>query len=194
MNTRLFLLLILASAFVVGCGGGDPEPAADAPAANEAAPADEAGSPAEDAGAAVDAEPACVPTPVDNVTAVEIAPGLSSRTLVTGCGDTAANGQIAVVHYTGWLFDETAEGNRGNKFDSSLDRDQHFKFPLGGQRVIRGWDLGVEGMVVGEVRELTIAPDLAYGDRDIGVIPPGSTLVFEVELAGLEGQPNVAAP
>ncbi len=131
-------------------------------------------------------KPSCSPSQVADVSTVEIAPGLTSRTLVSGCGDVAQSGHLVIVDYTGWLFDENAEGNRGAKFDSSHDRNDHFRFPLGAGRVIRGWDQGVVGMAIGEVRELTIAPELAYGDRDIGVIPPGSTLVFEVELAGLE--------
>jgi len=119
---------------------------------------------------------------------VEIVPGLSMRMLQEGTGAVAEDGQTAVVHYTGWLFDPSAENNRGNKFDSSVDRGKHFKFPLGGRRVISGWDKGVVGMKIGEVRELTIAPEMAYGDRQVGdLIPPGSTLVFEVELADLEG-------
>ncbi len=119
---------------------------------------------------------------------VEIAPGLSMRILKEGAGDTAENGQIAVVHYTGWLYDETAENSRGEKFDSSVDRDKYFSFMLGTKRVIRGWDQGVVGMKVGETRELTIAPELAYGERGAGnVIAPGATLVFEIELAALQG-------
>ena len=90
------------------------------------------------------------------------------------------------MHYTGWLYDASAENNRGDKFDSSKDRGQHFQFPLGAGRVIKGWDQGVAGMAIGEVRELTIAPEMAYGDRGAGnVIPPGATLVFEVELFDL---------
>lgn len=113
--------------------------------------------------------------------------GLTVRVLRAGDGATATAGQIAVVHYTGWLYDPAATDNRGDKFDSSVDRGQHFRFPLGAGRVIRGWDAGVVGMQVGELRELTIEPELAYGERGAGdVIPPGSTLVFEVELAGLE--------
>ncbi len=123
-------------------------------------------------------------------TSFEIVPGLSTRILKEGSGETAAPGDTAVVHYTGWLYDETAPDNRGQKFDSSLDRGQHFRFPIGAGRVIRGWDMGVNGMKVGEVRELTIAPEMGYGDRGAGnVIPPGATLVFEVELAGIEGRP-----
>jgi FKBP-type peptidyl-prolyl cis-trans isomerase FkpA len=118
---------------------------------------------------------------------VEIAAGLSMRILREGDGDTAESGQIAVVHYTGWLYDETADNNRGQKFDSSVDRGQYFSFMLGAGRVIRGWDQGVAGMNVGETRELTIAPEMAYGERGAGnVIPPGATLVFEIELAGLQ--------
>lgn len=135
-----------------------------------------------EAGSEAEAPPAAVASG-------EIAPGLTMRILREGDGDVAAAGDIAVVHYTGWLHDPAAADNRGTKFDSSVDRGQHFRFPLGAGRVIRGWDQGVAGMRVGEVRELTIAPDMAYGERGAGdVIPPGATLVFEVELAGIEGR------
>lgn len=119
---------------------------------------------------------------------VEIVPGLSRRVLHQGDGATAESGQTAIVHYTGWLYDEAAPDHRGKKFDSSVDRGQPFEFPLGQGRVIRGWDEGVVGMRIGEVRELTIAPELAYGERGAGgVIPPGAMLVFQVELKGLKG-------
>ncbi len=118
----------------------------------------------------------------------DIAAGLTARILKSGEGRTAASGDMVTVHYTGWLFDDTQADNRGSKFDSSLDRGQPFQFPLGAGRVIPGWDLGVEGMFIGEVRELTIAPEMGYGDRGAGdVIPPGATLVFEVELLELMG-------
>ena len=118
---------------------------------------------------------------------VEIVPGLSMRIFKEGAGNTAENGQIAVVHYTGWLYDETAKNNRGYKFDSSVDRDQYFSFMLGARRVIQGWDRGVVGMKVGETRELTISPDMAYGERGAGnVIAPGAMLVFEIELVALQ--------
>lgn len=122
------------------------------------------------------------------VDGVEIVEGLSKRVLREGTGAVAEVNQIVVVHYTGWLFDATADNNRGEKFDSSVDRGQHFEFPLGARRVIRGWDEGVVGMKIGEIRELTIAPELAYGERGAagGLIPPGATLVFEVELANLK--------
>ncbi len=87
------------------------------------------------------------------------------------------------VHYTGWLQDTSAPDGKGAKFDSSLDRNDPFLFPLGKQRVIRGWDLGVAGMQPGGKRRLVIPPELAYGARGAGgVIPPNATLVFEVEL------------
>ena len=118
---------------------------------------------------------------------VEIVPGLSMRILKEGTGNTAENGQIAVVHYTGWLYDETAKNNRGDKFDSSVDRDQYFSFMLGARRVIQGWDRGVVGMKVGETRELTISPGMAYGERGAGnVIAPGAMLIFEIELVALQ--------
>jgi FKBP-type peptidyl-prolyl cis-trans isomerase FkpA len=116
----------------------------------------------------------------------EIATGLSGRILRAGDGQVAKAGDNVVVHYTGWLYDESAENNRGAKFDSSVDRGEHFQFVLGAGRVIKGWDQGVEGMAIGEVRELIIAPDMGYGERGAGnVIPPGATLVFEVELFGV---------
>jgi FKBP-type peptidyl-prolyl cis-trans isomerase FkpA len=93
-----------------------------------------------------------------------------------GDGTEATPGHTAIVHYTGWLTD-------GKKFDSSKDRNQPFSFPLGGGRVIKGWDEGVAGMKVGGVRRLTVPPQLGYGASGAGgVIPPNATLVFEVEL------------
>jgi FKBP-type peptidyl-prolyl cis-trans isomerase FkpA len=128
---------------------------------------------------------------VASIESVQVTEGLSSKTILQGEGAVAQPGQMAVVHYTGWLYDPEAPDNRGQKFDSSVDRGAHFRFPIGAGRVIRGWDEGVVGMKVGEVRELTIAPEMGYGDRGAGgVIPPGATLVFVVELAGLEGTPS----
>jgi FKBP-type peptidyl-prolyl cis-trans isomerase len=127
---------------------------------------------------------------------VELAPGLTMRVLREGSGEVARAGDIAIVHYTGWLYDENAADKKGMKFDSSVDRDQHFQFPLGAGRVIRGWDQGVTGMKVGEKRELTIAPEMAYGDRGAGgLIPPGATLVFDVELARIQStRPEIELP
>jgi FKBP-type peptidyl-prolyl cis-trans isomerase len=96
-----------------------------------------------------------------------------------GDGSEATAGQRVTVHYVGTL-------TNGSKFDSSRDRGKGFSFDLGKGQVIKGWDRGVAGMKVGGVRKLTIPPDLAYGDRGFPpVIPPGSTLVFEVELLGV---------
>ena len=108
------------------------------------------------------------------------ASGLKYQDVKTGTGAEATAGKTVSVHYTGWL-------TNGTKFDSSKDRGKPFDFPLGGGRVIKGWDQGVQGMKVGGVRKLTIPPNLGYGDRGAGgVIPPGATLVFEVELLGVK--------
>ena len=104
-----------------------------------------------------------------------------------GYGRAAEAGDLVTVHYTGWLYDESASDNRGDKFDSSVDRGDKFQFPLGAGRVIKGWDEGVAGMLIGEKRVLTIPPHMGYGDRGAGaVIPPSATLVFEVELFNAE--------
>ena len=106
--------------------------------------------------------------------------------LSTGNGATAAAGQTVIVHYTGWLYDPSQPDNKGTQFDSSVDRGQPFSFPLGGGRVIRGWDEGVAGMQIGGKRVLIIPPDMGYGARGAGgVIPPNATLLFEVELLGV---------
>jgi FKBP-type peptidyl-prolyl cis-trans isomerase FkpA len=100
-----------------------------------------------------------------------------------GTGAEAIKGVSVVVHYTGWLYAPAAPDHKGTKFDSSRDRNEPFVFPLGGGRVIRGWDEGVAGMKVGGQRTLIIPPDMGYGSRGAGgVIPPGATLVFDVEL------------
>ena len=107
---------------------------------------------------------------------ITTASGLTYQDARVGTGAEAKAGQNVSVHYTGWL-------TNGTKFDSSLDRGRPFSFPLGGGRVIKGWDEGVVGMKVGGKRKLTIPPEKAYGERGAGsVIPPGATLVFEVEL------------
>ena len=100
-----------------------------------------------------------------------------------GEGAEAQAGQTVIVHYTGWLYDEAAAENKGAKFDSSLDRNEPFDFPLGGGRVIKGWDEGVAGMKEGGTRTLVIPPEMGYGPRGAGgVIPPNATLVFDVKL------------
>ena len=100
-----------------------------------------------------------------------------------GAGAEATNGKVVVVQYTGWLYDPAKPDNKGAKFDSSRDRNEPFDFPLGGGRVIKGWDQGVAGMKVGGQRTLVIPPDMGYGQRGAGgVIPPNATLIFDVEL------------
>jgi FKBP-type peptidyl-prolyl cis-trans isomerase len=100
-----------------------------------------------------------------------------------GEGKEAVAGKVVTVHYTGWLYDTNAAENKGKKFDSSRDRNDPFGFPLGGGRVIRGWDEGVAGMKIGGQRTLIIPPNMGYGARGAGgVIPPNATLVFDVEL------------
>lgn len=100
-----------------------------------------------------------------------------------GEGNEAMAGRQVTVHYTGWLYEASAADFKGNKFDSSRDRDEPFSFTLGAGEVIRGWDDGVAGMRVGGQRMLTIPPDYGYGARGAGgVIPPNATLVFDVEL------------
>lgn len=122
--------------------------------------------------------------------AAEAAPAevLLVTDLVPGVGDEVFPGMIAIVHYTGWLHDPAAKDLRGKLFDSSRERGQPFSFPVGAGRVIRGWDQGVPGMKVGGIRQLVIPPSLAYGARSIGngLIPPNSTLLFEVELLAVE--------
>ena len=106
--------------------------------------------------------------------------GLIISDTLAGTGQSAAAGQQVSVHYTGWLF---FGGERGKKFDSSVDRGTPFEFALGAGQVIKGWDEGVQGMKVGGTRTLTIPPQLGYGARGAGgVIPPNATLIFDVEL------------
>ena len=103
-----------------------------------------------------------------------------------GTGDVATAGKNVSVHYTGWLYDAAAIDHHGKKFDSSRDRNEPFEFPLGGGRVIKGWDVGVEGMKIGGQRTLIIPASMGYGARGAGgAIPPNATLVFDVELLGV---------
>ena len=112
------------------------------------------------------------------------ASGLAYEELRVGEGETAAAGDFVSVHYTGWL--QNPDGSEGEKFDSSVDRNEPFEFPLGAGHVIRGWDEGVQGMKVGGKRRLVIPSDLGYGSRGAGgVIPPNATLIFDVELLGV---------
>jgi peptidylprolyl isomerase len=115
---------------------------------------------------------------------IEMPNGLKYTDTKTGDGATATPGNKVSVHYTGWLYNN---GAKGAKFDSSVDRGQPFQFTLGAHQVIAGWDEGVAGMKVGGKRTLIIPPELGYGARGAGgVIPPNATLMFDVELLGVQ--------
>ncbi|MBM4381450.1 MAG: FKBP-type peptidyl-prolyl cis-trans isomerase [Deltaproteobacteria bacterium] len=104
--------------------------------------------------------------------------GLVTEVLKRGQGKEARSGDTVQVHYVGSFPD-------GRRFETSRDRGEPFRFQLGAGKVMRGWDEGIQGMKAGEVRKLTIPPSLAYGDSQVGAIPPNSTLVFELELVSV---------
>ncbi|MDQ8729458.1 FKBP-type peptidyl-prolyl cis-trans isomerase [Bradyrhizobium sp. LHD-71] len=108
--------------------------------------------------------------------------GLQVIDTVVGTGASPKAGETCIMHYTGWIYEN---GQKGKKFDSSVDRGQPFEFPIGVGRVIKGWDEGVSTMKVGGKRTLIIPASLGYGARGAGgVIPPNATLIFDVELLG----------
>jgi peptidylprolyl isomerase len=110
--------------------------------------------------------------------------GLQIIDSTAGTGASPKPGQICVMHYTGWLYEN---GEKGKKFDSSVDRNEPFEFPIGQHKVIAGWDEGVATMKVGGKRTLIIPPALGYGARGAGgVIPPNATLMFDVELLAVK--------
>ena len=112
------------------------------------------------------------------------ASGLQIIDSKVGTGASPKSGQTCVMHYTGWLYEN---GQKGKKFDSSVDRNEPFEFTIGQRQVIAGWDEGVKGMKVGGVRRLTIPSSMAYGPRGMaGVIPPNCALKFDIELLGVE--------
>ena len=144
---------------MLACGGGDAESGGDV----ESAPVAPAMAPA-----------------VDLSSMTQTLSGLHILDLQVGEGDEAVPQHNVTVHYTGWFLD-------GEKFDSSVDRGDPFRFTLGDGQVIAGWDEGVAGMLVGGRRRLVIPPELAYGEAGRTGIPPNSTLVFDVELLGVGG-------
>jgi len=135
--------------------------------------------------AAVAATPALAQTPTtQRDSKLDATPNaLQKIDVKQGTGAEATPGKSVVVHYTGWLYDTSQPDSHGAKFDSSRDRNDPFRFPLGGGQVIKGWDEGVAGMKVGGQRTLVIPPQMGYGARGAGgVIPPNATLIFDVEL------------
>lgn len=164
------LLVLLAALALSACNAKETtsEPA-DAPRDKVAAPS----APKPAAGATGD-----LPAQVTDLVVIDRA---------KGAGAAVAAGDNVSVHYTGWLYDPTAPEGKGAKFDSSRDRGQPFRFPLGQGRVIKGWDQGVAGMQVGAQRRLIIPADMAYGARGFPpVIPANATLLFDVELLAVE--------
>jgi len=116
--------------------------------------------------------------------AVTTQSGLQIIDTAVGTGASPKPGQICVMHYTGWLYEN---GQKGKKFDSSVDRNEPFEFPIDQHRVMAGWDEGVATMKVGGKRTLIIPPALGYGARGAGgVIPPNATLIFDVELLAVK--------
>jgi FKBP-type peptidyl-prolyl cis-trans isomerase FkpA len=129
------------------------------------------------------AEPATAPAAAATPSTGTEAMPLSKTDLTPGKGAEIKSGQTALVHYTGWLYDAATPENKGKQFDSSVGGEP-FEFSLGAGHVIAGWDQGVVGMKPGGKRRLVIPPDMAYGSKGAGggLIPPGATLVFDVEL------------
>lgn len=165
MSYSRLVLYFLAGASLAACGADEASPASAAPTTSVAA-----------------TESAC-PQPDDN-NVVAIQDGLVATIVKRGYGRTAQSKDYADVHTTLWLYDEAAEGGRGMEIWSS-GGVQPFQFQLDAGQVIRGWDLGVKCMLVGEKRELRIAPELAYGAQGKPPVPPNATLLFEIELVKL---------
>ena len=115
----------------------------------------------------------------------EIMEGLTVKDVVVGDGTAVVSGDLVTAHYTGWVYTDGVKAEE--PFDSSVTRGEPANFPIGVGRLIKGWDIGLIGMKVGGTRELIIAPELGYGETGAGgLIPPGATLVFEVELLEIQ--------
>ena len=171
MHRSLSILSCVLAILAAACGGGSRDNSGYRPPPTAAAQAP--------------TSPAATAPPAGAIPPVEGSPvttpsGLRYIDIAPGSGPTPQVGQRVRVHYTGWL-----ESN-GQKFDSSVDRGQPFQFQLGTGAVIKGWDEGVGAMQVGGKRRLIIPPDLAYGPGGRSPIPPNATLVFDVELLGVE--------
>jgi FKBP-type peptidyl-prolyl cis-trans isomerase len=166
----------VAVVLAAGCSGNEPSATESTEGSTGATTAPNAPNAAEPAASGTSA--AAGPQKVEETAYKKLPSGLKYAVLKEGSGPGAEHQQV-FVHYTGWLTD-------GKKFDSSRDRGEPFDFTLGHGGVIKGWDEGVKGMKVGEIRQLVVPPDLGYGASGAGgVIPPNATLVFEVELIRL---------
>jgi len=174
MRNVFLAILALAALTFAACSSSTQE---DKPAApSEQAPQTAAPAPQEAPKEAAEAVKPAAPEPKT----VTTTSGLKYQELVVGKGPMPKPNSHVMVHYTGWL-------TNGQKFDSSVDRNQPFAFTLGRGEVIKGWDEGVATMHVGGKRKLTIPPRLGYGANGYpGAIPPNATLVFEVELLGFQ--------
>jgi len=129
----------------------------------------------------------CARPPLPAVAPANQVAALEVTDLVVGQGAEASPGATVTVHYTGWMYDHARPDKKGAEFDSSRKGGQPFRFALGQRQVIAGWDQGLTGMKVGGQRRLLVPSALAYGDRGAGgVIPPGATLVFDIELLGVQ--------
>jgi len=120
-------------------------------------------------------------------TSTQAAPAIALQKIdsVVGTGKEAVAGSTAVVNYTGWLYEPKAEAQHGAKFDSSVGRSP-FSFQVDGGQVIKGWDVGVQGMKVGGKRTIIVPAEMGYGANGIGPIPPNSNLIFDVELLDVQ--------
>ncbi|MFK7887369.1 MAG: FKBP-type peptidyl-prolyl cis-trans isomerase [Gammaproteobacteria bacterium] len=187
MSVRLLAVCVTVSITLIACSPQTNESASEANVAQKAAKkADqmvaEAAAPAEKP-----KQPSFVPRPIKEGVPFTTEGGMTIIAHKLGSGTLATNGHPTTVHYSGWLYDETATDNKGDMFDSSVERGSPFRFTLGVGGVIEGWDQGVLGMKVGGKRTLVIPHEMAYGKRGRPpVIPPASTLVFDVELLGVE--------
>lgn len=174
MNKLKELLVLCVAIFAAACNQPEQASEQEQAAVHEDAAAQKE---AQAGGVANCAQP-------DERGTVEIQAGLTAKITKSGYGRAAASRDYADVHTTLWLYDEAADGGRGAEIWSSGDVDP-FQFQLDAGQVIEGWDLGVTCMLVGEKRELLIAPELGYGDRGKPPVPPNATLLFEIELVNL---------
>ncbi len=161
MSHLKFTVMLLVVLGIAGCNKAE-----EAPAAN----------------AAVGGVAACPQPGADGI--IEIQEGLEAKVLKAGYGRAAESRDYADVHTTLWLYDAEAAGGRGQEIWSS-GGVRPFQFQLDAGQVIAGWDLGVRCMLIGEKRELRIAPELGYGARGKPPVPPNATLLFEIELVKL---------